>query len=127
MISILNTPLPSFYSRTLALVPLRSRRIPTLRNAVGAARSDRDVRPSIIFFNPLHPSLSPFTSLKYFLTSQCTPRYLQRHDAELAQLKALHRKGQRPKAAREDMLAVLMQKERDEYAKGFGELRILDV
>ncbi|RUS33578.1 hypothetical protein BC938DRAFT_471034 [Jimgerdemannia flammicorona] len=47
-------------------------------------------------------------------------RYLKRHDEELTELKALHRKGQRPKAAREDLLIALIKKERDEYAKGFG-------
>ncbi|RUP24688.1 hypothetical protein BC936DRAFT_138901, partial [Jimgerdemannia flammicorona] len=46
--------------------------------------------------------------------------YLKRHDEELTELKALHRKGQRPKAAREDLLIALIKKERDEYAKGFG-------
>ncbi|OZJ06140.1 hypothetical protein BZG36_01018 [Bifiguratus adelaidae] len=45
-------------------------------------------------------------------------QYISRNDAELEELKTTHRKGQRPKAAREDVLAALIAKERDEYKKG---------
>ncbi|RUP49561.1 hypothetical protein BC936DRAFT_142231 [Jimgerdemannia flammicorona] len=51
--------------------------------------------------------------------------YLKRHDEELAEFKALHRKEQQPKAAREDLLTVLIRKERGEYAKGFGTFFVL--
>ncbi|KAF9991494.1 hypothetical protein BGZ65_000533, partial [Modicella reniformis] len=46
--------------------------------------------------------------------------YLSRHNEEYQSLIALHRPGKvRPKAAREDLLAALMAKERQEYASGF--------
>ncbi|KAI1315010.1 hypothetical protein EDD11_001395 [Mortierella claussenii] len=46
--------------------------------------------------------------------------YLARYNEEYQSLVALHRPGKvRPKAAREDMLAAFMAKERQEYASGF--------
>ncbi|KAF8940500.1 hypothetical protein BGZ58_006172 [Dissophora ornata] len=46
--------------------------------------------------------------------------YLARYNEEYQSLVALHRPGKvRPKAAREDMLAAFMSKERLEYASGF--------
>ncbi|KAF9901660.1 hypothetical protein EC991_005817 [Linnemannia zychae] len=46
--------------------------------------------------------------------------YLARYNEEYESLVALHRPGKvRPKAAREDMLAAFIAKERQEYASGF--------
>ncbi|KAG9298862.1 hypothetical protein G9A89_015883 [Geosiphon pyriformis] len=44
--------------------------------------------------------------------------YISRNDCELDQLKSLHRNGQRPKAAREDMLEALKKKELAEFKNG---------
>lgn len=47
--------------------------------------------------------------------------YLARFNEEYESLVALHRPGKvRPKAAREDLLLAMMNKERQEYATGFG-------
>ncbi|KAF9140947.1 translation machinery-associated protein 16, partial [Mortierella sp. AD011] len=46
--------------------------------------------------------------------------YLARFNEEYESLIALHRPGKvRPKASREDMLTIIMAKERQEYASGF--------
>lgn len=51
--------------------------------------------------------------------------YLARYNEEYESLVALHRPGKvRPKAAREDMLAAFIAKERQEYASGFGKLAL---
>jgi len=53
------------------------------------------------------------------MMNELVEMYLQRNDDELKSLIKLHRPdGQRPKAAREDLLKVLIKKERAEYASG---------
>ncbi|KAG0263047.1 hypothetical protein DFQ27_001979 [Actinomortierella ambigua] len=50
---------------------------------------------------------------------QLIDEYLARNNEELEQLKALHRPGKvRPKAAREDLLAALIEREHKEYVSG---------
>jgi len=88
------------------------------RNKVRANQSHSQV-DRVMWFRHAVPEEVPTLTREEHL--ELIEEYLSRYNEEYESLLALHRPGKvRPKAAREDMLALFIANERQEYASGFG-------
>ncbi|GJJ75119.1 translation machinery-associated protein 16 [Entomortierella parvispora] len=87
------------------------------RNKVRANQSHSQVDRVMWFRHAVPDEVATLTREEHH---ELIEEYLSRYNEEYESLVALHRPGKvRPKAAREDMLALFIANERQEYASGF--------